>query len=102
MSGLVRSTANGDGQSDGAAIVTAKPSIASPRPPLKQSKALQCYATGYPEDIAFCDIGFSVAKPKVAVGGKRQEKKHHATVMLFVGRIEWTRTTDPHLIRVVL
>ena len=84
LSGLVRSTANGDGQSDGAAIVTAKPSIASPRPPLKQSGALQCYATGYPEDIAFCDIGFSVAKPKVAVGGKLQTA-YQVPVVVCVG-----------------
>ena len=71
LSGLVRSTANGDGQSDGAAIVTAKPSIASPRPPLKQSEALQCYATEYPEDIAECDNVFSDAKHDVEVGNKR-------------------------------
>ena len=93
--------ANGDGQSDGAAIVTAKPSIASPRPPLKQSGALQCYATGYPEDIAFCDIGLALLNPRwwSVVNDK---KKASRKVMLFVGRIEWTRTTDPHLIRVVL
>ena len=90
LSGLVRSTANGDGQSDGAAIVTAKPSIASPRPPLKQSEALQCYATGYPEDIAFCDIGLALLNPRWRSVAK-YKKKHHVTVMLFVGRIEWTR-----------
>ena len=33
---------------------------------------------------------------------KEHNKKHGTSPCIFVGWLEWTRTTDPHLIRVVL